>query len=217
MSNFILNNVLIVDNGKCSDKENPELIIKCETTELESLCRSMDIEILNNKCEDLHLLLKLSGPIPILEEIDIHSYYLFSIKPSSKNKVRVLEIEQLDRKYTDESQKAQEDNNVVEDDNIQKDREVVENESGYNTETSSESDITEEDFPEPDHIDKIIMKKELVEKLEYHINSQKRMLKQLKTMVKEISDNDFVDIKTLNTIDNNLNELFEKNNILHYK
>jgi hypothetical protein len=214
MSNFILNNVLIVDNGKCSDKENPELVIKCETTELESLCNSMDIEILNNRCEDLHLLLKLSGPIPILEEIDIHSYYLFSIKPSSKNKVRVLEIEQLDRKYTDESQ---EDNNVVEDDNIQKEREVVENKSGYDTETSSESDITEEDFPEPDHIDKIIMKKELVEKLEYHINSQKRMLKQLKTMVKEISDNDFVDIKTLNTIDNNLNELFEKNNILHYK
>jgi hypothetical protein len=214
MSNFILNNVLIVDNGKCSDKENPELVIKCETTELESLCNSMDIEILNNRCEDLHLLLKLSGPIPILEEIDIHSYYLFSIKPSSKNKVRVLEIEQLDRKYTDESQ---EDNNVVEDDNIQKEREVLENKSGYDTETSSESDITEEDFPEPDHIDKIIMKKELVEKLEYHINSQKRMLKQLKTMVKEISDNDFVDIKTLNTIDNNLNELFEKNNILHYK
>ena len=213
MSNFILNNVLIVDNGKCSDKENPALVIKCETTELESLCKSMDIEVLNNKCEDLHLLLKLSGPIPILEEIDINSYYLFSIKPSSKNKVRVLEIEQLDRKYTDENQ----EDNVVEDVNIQKDREIVENESGSDTETSSESDITEEDFPEPDHIDKIIMKKELVEKLEYHITSQKRMLKQLKTMVKEISDNDFVDIKTLNTIDNNLNELFEKNNILHYK
>lgn len=211
MSNFILNNVLIVDNGKCSDKENPELVIKCETTELESLCKSMDIEILNNKCEDLHLLLKLSGPIPILEEIDIHSYYMFSIKPSSKNKVRVLEIEQLDRKYTTDNQ----EDNVVEDDNGY--GEVVENESGSDTETSSESDITEEDFPEPDHIDKILMEKELIEKLEYHISSQKRLLKQLKKMVKQISDNDFVDIKTLNTIDNNLNELFEKNNILHYK
>lgn len=216
MSNFILNNVLIVDNGKCSDKENPELVVKCETSDLDSLCKSMDIEILNNKCEDLHLLLKLSGPIPILEEIDIHSYYQFSIKPSSKNKVRVLEIEQLDRKYTDENQEAQE-NNVVEDDNIQKDEEAVKNESRSDSDTSSESDITEEDFPEPDHIDKILMKKELIEKLEYHISSQKRLLKQLKTMVKEISDNDFVDIKTLNTIDNNLNELFEKNNILHYK
>jgi hypothetical protein len=57
----------------------------------------------------------------------------------------------------------------------------------------------------------------LLEKLEYNINTQKRLLKQLKIMAKEISENDFVDIKTLNTIDNNLNELFEKNNILHYK
>lgn len=176
----------------------------------------MDIEILNNKCEDLHLLLKLSGPIPILEKIDIQSYYQFSIKPGSKNKVRVLEIEQLDRNYTDETQKTK-DNDIVEDDNIQKVEADVENEYESDTETSSDSNISEEDFPEPDHIDRTQMKKDLIEKLEYHISSQKRMLKQLKTMIKEISDNDFVDIKTLNTIDNNLNELFEKNNILHYK
>lgn len=207
MSNFILKNVLIVDNRKCSDKENPELIIKCETSELELLCSSMDIDILDNKSEDLYLSLKLSGPIPILEEIDIQSYYQFSIKPSSKNKVRVIEIEQLDRKYSDEKQMVQGDNIVVEDEL------VIENES----EISSDSDISEEDFPEPDHLDRTQMKKELLEKLEYHISTQKRILKKLKIMGKEISDNDFVDIKTLNTIDNNLNELFEKNNILHYK
>lgn len=212
MSNFILKNVLIVDNRKCSDKENPELVIKCETSQLELLCKSMDIDVVDSKCEDLHISLKLSGPIAILETIDVQSYYQFSIKPSSKNKVRVLEIEQLDRKYTDEKQETQADSFVV--NNTKIDELIIENKS----ETSSDSDISsEEDFPEPDHLDRTQMKKDLLEKLEYNINTQKRLLKQLKIMAKEISENDFVDIKTLNTIDNNLNELFEKNNILHYK
>jgi hypothetical protein len=204
--------VLIVDNRKCSDKENPELVIKCETSQLELLCKSMDIDVVDSKCEDLHISLKLSGPIAILETIDVQSYYQFSIKPSSKNKVRVLEIEQLDRKYTDEKQETQADSFVV--NNTKIDELIIENKS----ETSSDSDISsEEDFPEPDHLDRTQMKKDLLEKLEYNINTQKRLLKQLKIMAKEISENDFVDIKTLNTIDNNLNELFEKNNILHYK
>lgn len=209
MSNYILNNVLILDNGKCSNTETPELVVKCETSQLETLCNKMDIKIINNKCEDLHLLLRLSGPIPILEEVDIQAYYRFTIKPSSKNKVRVLEIEEIE--HTNQFEETEKEETFLK-----------ENKDSCGDIEKGPSEISdfyasEEDFPEPDYFDKKLMKKELLEKIEFHVNNHKVILKQLKDMAKEISNKDFVDIKTLNTIDNNLNELFEKNNILHYK
>lgn len=188
MSSFLLNNVLIVDNKKCSERENAELVIKCSTNELDNLCEVMDIDILDGKCEDVLIVLKLSGPIPVLEEININNYFRFKIKPSSKKKVRVLEIEELDIKETPADLGTEE----------------------VESDTTTESDISEEDLPEPDYIDKCQMRNELVENLEHHIRNHKETLKKLKMMLKEISNNEHIDLKTLNMIDNNLNELFEK-------
>lgn len=190
MSSYLLNNVLIVDNRRCGEREYPELTIKCDTEELDAICKVMDIDILDGECEDIHLVLKLSGPIPVLETININNFFNFIIKPSSKNKVRVIEIEELDKTI-----------DITNDEKISDDA---------NSDTSEESQISEEDFPEPDHFDKTQMRNELLEKLEYHINNSKTTLKTLKIMLKEISSDEYIHLKTLNTIDNNLNELFEK-------
>jgi hypothetical protein len=189
---FLLNNVSIKDNTKCSSKETATLVVRCSKEDLNvellnEVCANMDIDVLESDNEYINLSLNLSGSIPILSTINLNHKYLFKIKANSSRKVRVLEIEELEP-FSFEN-----------------------NESDISTIGDDDGDI-----PEPDDSDKNNMKNELLEKISIMINSLNTNVKSLKSMQQEINKK-HVNLKTLNKVDNYLNELFEKNNILHYK
>jgi len=150
----------------------------------------MDIDVLESDNEYIDLSLNLSGSIPILSTINLNQKYLFKIKANSSRKVRVLEIEELEP-FSFENNKI-------------------------DVNSTSTIGVDDEDIPEPDDMDKNHMKNELLEKISIMIDSLKTNVKSLKSMQEEINKK-HVNLKTLNKVDNYLNELFEKNNILHYK
>jgi|UniRef100_A0A6C0BR32 hypothetical protein len=192
---FLLNNVLIKDNTKCSSKETANLVVRCSKEDLNvellnDVCANMDIDVLESDNEYIDLSLNLSGSIPILSTINLNQKYLFKIKANSSRKVRVLEIEELEP-FSFENNKI-------------------------DVNSTSTIGVDDEDIPEPDDMDKNHMKNELLEKISIMIDSLKTNVKSLKSMQEEINKK-HVNLKTLNKVDNYLNELFEKNNILHYK
>jgi hypothetical protein len=200
---FLLNNVLIKDNTKCSSKETATLVVRCSKEDLNvellnDVCANMDIDVLESDNEYINLSLNLSGSIPILSTINLNHKYLFKIKANSSRKVRVLEIEELEP-FSFENNKID-----------------VNNTSTIGVDDGDIPEPDDGDIPEPDDIDKNHMKNELLEKISIMIDSLKTNVKSLKSMQEEINKK-HVNLKTLNKVDNYLNELFEKNNILHYK
>ena len=157
---FLLNNVLIKDNTKCSSKETANLVVRCSKEDLNvellnDVCANMDIDVLESDNEYIDLSLNLSGSIPILSTINLNQKYLFKIKANSSRKVRVLEIEELEP-FSFENNKI-------------------------DVNSTSTIGVDDEDIPEPDDMDKNHMKNELLEKISIMIDSLKTNVKSLKS------------------------------------
>jgi hypothetical protein len=155
---YFLNNVTIVDNQDCDSNTCPIIKVRCEKRS-NDVFEYTDIEICFENKNIFVLNLPLCGPIQVLKTIDTNGLYRFKLKNTKTGKVRIFEIEELEKVDVELP---------IHDEDVP---------------------IHDEDVPLPDDYDKAIIAKELLKTIENRITMYEGEILHLKDMKSQISHN----------------------------